>query len=125
MRVLRLLIWDALLCIILTISYAASAAVVTPTMQYCIALATCVVCGIFLAQLPQRADLLLIIFITIPAIYVALAPLLFPLLDWLANVFSLPFSLHLVPAILLSRKTQTLRYACALIAAFTLLRSRR
>ena len=125
MRLFRLLIWDALFCIILTVSYSVSAAVVTPTLQYLITLVTCAICGAFLGQLPQRSDPLLLIFGTIPALYVALAPLLAPGLTWLMNALPLPFSIQLVPNILLSQKTQPLRYACALVGGFTLFRGQK
>lgn len=125
MRLFRLLIWDALFCIILTVSYSASAAVLTPTLQYLVALATCAVCGAFLGQLPQRTDAMVMILVTIPALYIALAPFLSPFLAWLVNSLPLPFSIKLVPNILLSQKTQTLRYACALVGGFTLFRGQK
>lgn len=120
MRLFRLLIWDALFCIILTISYSASAAVTTPTLQYVVLLITCLICGAFLGQLPHHSDALVLIFVTLPALYVALAPLLSPFLTWLMNSLPLPFSVQLVPDILLSQKTQNLRYACAIVGGFTL-----
>lgn len=125
MRLFRLLTWDALFCVILTISYSASAAVTTSTLQYLVLLITCLICGVFLGQLPQRSDALVFLFVTLPALYVALAPLLSPFLTWLVDSLPLPFSIKLVPDVLLSQKTQNLRYACALVSGFTLFRTRK
>lgn len=114
-RFFRLLIWDALFCIVPAVGYAASAALTSPSANYIVTLLTCAVCGAFLAQLSRwGTSRMEIIVVALPALYLALAPFLAP---WL-NV--LPLSFDPVPAVLLSAQTLPLRIAGALVAGFTL-----
>ncbi|MCD8355046.1 MAG: hypothetical protein LUE11_00530 [Clostridia bacterium] len=120
MRLFRLLIWDALFCIVLSVSYSASTALTTSTSQYIITLITCAVCGAFLSQLPPRFDALTFLLVTIPGLYLALAPFLSPYLTPLLSILPLPASFQPVPSILLSPQTEALRCAGALVAGYTL-----
>lgn len=120
MRLLRLLMWDALYCIAVSVGYAASAAVSSGPVRYAVTLLTCVLCGAFLSHLPRR-DPLTVLLVTVPSLYLALAPVLASLLAVLP--FSLPF--RLVPSVLLASKTAPLRYAGALAAGYTIFCGRR
>lgn len=115
MRFLRLLIWDALYCILLSVSYSASSVVSSDSVRYAITLLTCILCGAFLSHLPGR-DILTILFVAVPGLYLALAPVLAPFFAVLP--FTLPF--NPVPSILLASKTASLRYAGALAAGYTI-----
>ena len=115
MRLLYLLVWDAMFCIVLSISHFASATLISPNSSYIVTLITFAVCGAFLGHLPH-VNGLTIVFVTLPALYLALAPFLAPILN------TLPGGISLVPAALLSPDTLLLRYAGALTAGYTLWR---
>lgn len=82
MRLLYLLVWDAMFCIVLSISHFASATLISPDSSYIVTLITFAVCGAFLGHLPH-VDGLTIVFVTLPALYLALAPFLAPILNTL------------------------------------------
>ena len=114
-RFLRLIIWDALFCIVPTVGYAASNALDSSTAHYVVTLLTVAVCGAFLSQLSRWGSGKMEIFlVALPALYLALAPFLAPFLN------ALPLSFNLVPAALLTAKTASLRIASALVAGFIL-----
>ena len=114
MRFFRLLIWDALYCIVPTVGYAATS-VLGSSGGIVVTLLMGAVCGAFLAQLSRwGTGWLNVIVVAIPGLYLALAPYLAPLLN------GLPLSFDLVPAFLLTSKATTLRQAGALAAGFTL-----
>ncbi len=114
-RLLRLIIWDALFCVVLTASTAAAASVTTSSGVYIINLLTAAVCGAFLAQLSRwGSGRLEVVIVGLPGLYLALAPFLAPYLN------ALPLSFDLVPAALLSQSTGTLRTGAALAAGFIL-----
>lgn len=119
MRLLYLLVWDAMFCIVLSISHFASATLISPDSSYIVTLITFAVCGVFLGHLPH-VNGLTIVFVTLPALYLALAPFLAPILNTLP--LPLPGGISLVPAALLSPDTLLLRYAGALTAGYTLWR---
>ena len=112
-RVLRLIIWDALFFLILSVGYAAGQALSGVTaISYAVSLATCVLFGIFLAQLalwgigwPE------LILVGLPALYLALSPFFAPLVNGIAPVV-------LVPQVLLESSAQTLRLGGALTFGF-------
>ena len=87
MRLLYLLVWDAMFCIVLSISHFASATLISPDSSYIVTLITFAVCGAFLGHL-THVDGLTIVFVTLPALYLALAPFLAPIL----NTLPLPLS---------------------------------
>ena len=70
MRLLYLLVWDAMFCIVLSISHFASATLISPDSSYIVTLITFAVCGAFLGHLPH-VDGLTIVFVTLPALYLA------------------------------------------------------
>lgn len=112
-RFLRLVIWDALFCIVPTVGYAASSALNSSTANYIVTLLTFAVCGAFLAQLARWGTSKMELFVVaLPALYLALAPFLAPFLN------SLPLSFDLVPSVLLTAQTSSLRTAGALVAGF-------
>ena len=51
MRLLYLLVWDAMFCIVLSISHFASATLISPDSSYIVTLITFAVCGEFLVHL--------------------------------------------------------------------------
>ncbi|MGN1013917.1 MAG: hypothetical protein ACI4PM_01010 [Butyricicoccus sp.] len=114
-RILRLIIWDALFFLILSVGYAAGQALNgTALLSYAVSLATCVLFGIFLAQLalwgvgwPE------LILVGLPALYLALSPFLAPLVNGIA-----PFPL--VPQVLLNSSALSLRLGGALTFGFLL-----
>lgn len=116
-RFLRLIIWDALFFLVLTVGYGASQYVGSQaTVSYLITALTCLVCGAFLSQLslwgigwPER------ILVGLPALYLALSPCL---AVWVGNPSFLPFPL--VPAALLQSAASPLRMAGALTVGFLL-----
>ncbi|MDO5784884.1 MAG: hypothetical protein Q4P20_07455 [Eubacteriales bacterium] len=115
MRFLRLLIWDALYCIVPTVGYAATSVLGSSGGGAVVTLLMCAFCGAFLAQLSRwGTSWMNVIVVTIPGLYLALAPYLAPLLN------GLPLSFDLVPAFLLTSKAVMLRQAGALAAGFTL-----
>lgn len=114
-RLLRLLIWDALFCLVPTVGHAASAALTTSTADTTVTLLTCAVCGAFLAQLARwGSSWMEVVLVALPGLYVALAPFLAPLLN------GLPLSFDPVPAALLTARAASLRTAGALAAGFVL-----
>ena len=117
MRLLYLLVWDAMFCIVLSISHFASTTLISPDSNYVVTLITLAVCGAFLGHL-SHIDGLTLVFVTLPALYLALAPFLAPFLNALA--LPLPNGISLVPDVLLSSDTLLLRYAGALTAGYTL-----
>lgn len=111
---LRLIIWDALFFLILSVGYAASQSLGGAMTSYVAVLLTCVVCGIFLAQLAiWRIGWMELILVGLPALYLALAPLLAPLLN---SIEALPFPL--VPSALLKDSAMILHLAGGLTAGF-------
>lgn len=114
MRFLRLLIWDALYCIVPTIGYAAISAL-GPSGGAVAMLLVCAFCGAFLAQLSRwGTSRMNVIVVAMPGLYLALAPYLAPMLN------SLPLSFDLVPAFLVTSSAAMLRQAGALAAGFTI-----
>ena len=114
-RFLRLIIWDALFCIVPAMGYAASVLLGTSAANDAVILLTVLVCGAFLAQLSRwGCSMMELIVVALPGLYLALAPFLAPLL----NAIPLPFPL--VPAVLLMAQTRPLRLAGALAAGFVL-----
>ena len=114
-RFLRLLIWDALFCVVPTVGYAASSMLTSSTANYVVTLLTFAVCGAFLAQLSRWGSTWMeVVFVALPGLHLALAPFLAPLLN------GLPLSFDLVPALLLTAQTTSLRTAGALAAGFVL-----
>lgn len=114
-RFFRLMIWDALFCIVLSAGTAAAASLTTSRAVYIVNLLSIAVCGAFLSQLSRWGSSRMELFVVaLPALYLALAPFLAPWLN------SLPLSFDLVPAALLSNSTVTLRTGAALAAGFVL-----
>ncbi|HBI64756.1 MAG TPA: hypothetical protein DDX51_06520 [Clostridiales bacterium] len=114
-RFLRLIIWDALYCIVPTVGYAAISVLTSPTVKYIVILLVCVFGSAFLAQLSRwGAGWQEIVLIALPGLYIALAPFTAPLL----NAIPIPFDP--VPAMLLKEQTVCLRAAGALAAGFVL-----
>lgn len=114
MRFLRLLIWDALYCIVPTVGYAA-VSVLGASGGAVAMLLVCACCGAFLAQLSRwGTSWMNVLFVAIPGLYLALAPYLAPMLN------SLPLSFDLVPAFLTTSSAAMLRQAGALAAGFTI-----
>ncbi len=115
-RFLRLIIWDALFFLVLSTGYAASQLLSSTTSSYLVLLLTCVVCGAFLAQLSLWGiGWMELVFVGLPALYLALSPLLAPVLNGLTWV---PFAL--VPDALLHSSANTLHFAGALTVGFML-----
>lgn len=114
-RLIRLIIWDALFCLIPTIGYAATASLTSTRAIYIVSLLVYAACGAFLSQLSRwGSGRMEIIFVAIPGLYIALAPFLAPYLN------AMPLSFDPVPAILLSSATVSLRTSGALAAGFVL-----
>lgn len=114
-RFLRLLIWDALYCVVPAVGYAASASVGASAAADAVTLLTCAVCGAFLSQLSRwGTSWMEILFVALPGLYLALAPWLAPWLNALA------LSFDPVPAALLTARADALRMAGALAAGFLL-----
>ncbi len=114
MRFFRLLIWDALYCIVPAVGYAATS-VLGSSGGVVVTLLMSAFCGAFLAQLSRwGTGWMNVLFVALPGLYLALAPYLAPLLN------SLPLSFDLVPAFLLTSKAVMLRQAGALAAGFTI-----
>lgn len=114
-RFFRLLIWDALYCIVPTVGYAALSILTNPNATYIITLIVFAVCAAFLSQLSRwGSGGLTLLLVALPGIYLALAPFLAPLLN------GLPVPFDFVPAILLLSKTELLRQCGALAAGFAL-----
>lgn len=112
-RFLRVLVWDALYCLLPTVGYAAQSLLNSSAANDVITLLVFAFCGIFLSQLSRwGTSPLEFCFTAIPAVYIALAPFFAPMLA----LIPIPFSL--VPAILLSSQTTLLRTCWALAAGF-------
>lgn len=115
MRVFRLLIWDVLFYIIPTIGYAASSVLGSSAANAVIILLVCIVSGAFLSQLSRWGNSWVeTVFITVPAVYLTLAPYIASPLN------ALPLSFDLVPAILLTERATLLRQSAALVTGFTI-----
>ena len=115
MRFFRLLIWDALYCIVPTVGYAATSVLGASGGSAIVMLLMCAVCGAFLSQLSRwGTSLMNVLVVGVPGLYLALAPYLAPLLN------GLPLSFDLVPAFLLTSRAAMLRQAGALAAGFTI-----
>lgn len=113
-RFLRLIIWDALFFLVLSTGYAASNLLRNEIPSYLVLLLTCAVCGAFLAQLSLWGiGWLELVFVGLPALYLALCPILAP---WLNSLSWVPFSL--VPESLLRSSADTLHLAGGLTAGF-------
>ncbi len=113
-RFLRLIIWDALFFLVLSTGYAASQLLRDESPSYLVLILTCVVCGAFLAQLSLWGiGWLELIVVGLPALYLALCPLLAP---WLNNLSWI--SISLVPESLLRSSADTLHLAGALTVGF-------
>ena len=114
MRFFRLLIWDALYCIVPTVGYAATS-VLGASGSAIVMLLMSAVCGAFLSQLSRwGTGLMNVLVVGVPGLYLALAPYLAPLLN------GLPLSFDLVPAFLLTSRAAMLRQAGTLAAGFTI-----
>ena len=116
-RFLRLIIWDALFFLILTVGYGAIQYLgAQTTAAYLVTVLTCAVCGAFLAQLSAWGvhwpELILV---GLPALYLVLAPFLSV---WVDASAVLPFPL--VPDALLQSAASSLRMAGALTLGFLL-----
>lgn len=112
-RLFRVLMWDALYCLLPTIGFAAKTLLSDSPLSDVITLLVFAFCGIFLSQLSRWGNGGIEFFFTLlPAIYLALAPYLAPLLALIPTPFSL------VPAVLLSAQTNLLRTCWALAGGF-------
>ncbi len=117
-RFFRLLIWDALYCIVPTVGYAALSILTNSDATYLITLIVYAVCAAFLSQLSRwGSSCMTLLLVALPGLYLALAPFLAPFLN------ALPIPFDPVPAILLHSKTELLRQCGALAAGFALWQS--
>lgn len=115
MRFFRLLIWDALYCIVPTVGYAATSVLGASGGSVIVTLLMSAVCGAFLSQLSRwGTGWMNVLVVGVPGLYLTLAPYLAPLLN------GLPLSFDLVPAFLLTSRATMLRQAGALAAGFTI-----
>ena len=112
-RFFRILMWDALYCILPAAGYAAKTVLTASPASDIITLLVFAFCGIFLSQLSRWGNGMLEFILTLlPALYIALAPYHAPLFALIPTPFPL------VPAILLSAQTELLRTCWALAAGF-------
>ena len=113
-RLARVLVWDILYSILPLVGNAAQSVMNTSSNDM-IPLLVFVFCGIFLSQLSRWGSSPAEFFFTaIPALYIAFAPFLAPLLALI------PVPFPLVPAALLTADTALLRTCWALAAGFIL-----
>ncbi len=111
---IRLIIWDAIFFLVISVGYAGSQAVDNRTIAFVIILLTCAACGALLARLSIWGIYWVeIVFVGLPALYLAVCPLLAP---FVSHLSFLPFPL--VPQALLKESAMVLHVAGALIFGF-------